>query len=83
MSMMRSVYVLHPCIWILCNWYVLSTYYSGVLIQIGMEPLRNKTDIRLFSCLFIFCKSAIFVITLCTYKNKSTLPTISTVIETE
>ena len=37
-----------------CNWYVLSAFYSRVLIQIGTEPLRNKTDLHLFSTRYLY-----------------------------
>ena len=46
--MIRRVYVSLPFECILCNWYVRYTYDSSLLIQIGMEPLRNKRMITYY-----------------------------------
>ena len=79
--MIPSVHVSLPCKCIPCNWYVLHTYYSGVLILIGTEPLQSK---RIFTCLnkltYIF-KGAIIIFHLCKCSYKSTVLRTSAVIK--
>ena len=64
------------------NWQVSYTCNSGVLIQIGTEPLRNKPILTYWpNCLFILIKGAIFKTYSCIYLYKTTSYFTSAVIK--
>ena len=73
MQVIRSVYVSLPDERNFSSLYVLATYNSSVLMQIGTEPLRSKLIFTFFLSYIIMLKKVLYLYLICAFINMNPL----------